>query len=93
MKTLSTFITLLLFIIEVHAQEITISGTVSDDGEPLPGANILIKNSVVGTQSDFDGNYEIKAAATDTLVFTYVGFKSKEILVCSDYYKCHFRIE
>ncbi|TVZ22542.1 von Willebrand factor type A domain-containing protein [Dokdonia sp. Hel_I_63] len=81
MKTLSTFITLLLFILGVHAQEITISGTVSDDGEPLPGANILIKNSEIVVVSDFNGNYKIKAAATDTLVFTYVGFKSKEILV------------
>ena len=81
MKTLTTFITLLLLTLGVQAQEITISGTVSDYSGPLPGANILIKNSEIGTQSDFDGNYEIKAAATDTLVFTYVGFKSKEVLV------------
>ncbi|WP_339848400.1 carboxypeptidase-like regulatory domain-containing protein [uncultured Dokdonia sp.] len=83
MKTLSTFIMLLLFILGVQAQEITISGNVSDDGGPLPGANVLIKNSEIGVVSDFNGNYEIKAAATDTLVFTYVGFKSKEVSVNS----------
>lgn len=81
MKTLSTFIMLLLFILGVQAQEIIISGNVSDDSGPLPGANILIKNSEIGVVSDFNGNYEIKAAATDTLVFTYVGYKSKEVLV------------
>ncbi len=83
MKTLSTFIMLLLVIIGVQAQEIIISGNVSDDGEPLPGANVLIKNSEIGVVSDFNGNYEIKAAATDTLVFTYVGYNSKEVPVNS----------
>ncbi|WP_405225970.1 carboxypeptidase-like regulatory domain-containing protein [Dokdonia sp. Asnod1-B02] len=83
MKTLSTFIMLLLFILGVQAQEIIISGNVSDDGEPLPGANVLIKNSEIGVVSDFNGNYEVKAAATDTLVFTYVGYNSKEVPVNS----------
>ncbi|AWH74676.1 hypothetical protein DCS32_11065 [Dokdonia sp. Dokd-P16] len=83
MKTLTTFITLLLLTIGVQAQEITISGNVSNDSEPLPGANVLIKNSKIGVVSDFDGNYEIKAAATDTLVFTYVGYNSKEVPVNS----------
>lgn len=83
MKTLSTFTMLLLLTLGVQAQEITILGTVSDENGPLPGVNILIKNSEIGTQSDFDGNYEVKAAVTDTLVFTYVGFHSKEVAVNS----------
>lgn len=61
------------------AQEKTISGNVKDhDGLPLPGANILVKGTTVGTQTDFDGNYTIKASTGQVLVFTYLGQKTVE---------------
>lgn len=64
------------------AQEKTVSGTVSDDtGLPLPGANIIIKETNTGTQSDFDGNYSIEVSVGQTLVFSYVGFDPQEIKV------------
>lgn len=79
MKTnLSGIFTLLLaFVVHISfAQEKSISGNVTDpDGLPLPGVNILIQNTTHGTQTDFDGNYELKASVGQTLVFTYIGFK------------------
>lgn len=80
----SGILTLLLALIVQlsFAQQKTITGTVSDDdGLPLPGANILIKGTSTGTQSDFDGNYSITASVGQTLVFSYVGFDSQEIRV------------
>ncbi len=59
----------------------TISGTITADGQPLPGATVVIKGSSKGTSTDFDGKYKIEAGAKSTLVFSYVGYSSKEILV------------
>ena len=57
----------------------TVSGTITDaGGQPLPGVNVLIKGSTVGTQSDFDGNYTIDIADGTTLVFSYIGMLSKK---------------
>lgn len=59
-----------------------ITGTVTDDaGLPLPGVNVQIKKSSKGTQTDFDGHYEIEAEKGDILVFSYVGFETEEIKV------------
>ncbi len=66
----------------LSAQQRQITGTVTDNsGVPLPGVNIIVKGTSTGTQSDFDGNYTISAAANQTLVFTYVGFASREVSV------------
>lgn len=58
-----------------------ISGIITDANGPLGGVNILIKNTSRGTQSDMDGHYEITANNTDTLVFSYLGYKLQEIAV------------
>jgi TonB-linked SusC/RagA family outer membrane protein len=66
------------------AQQKTITGTVTDDtGLPLPGANVIIKGTSTGTQSDFDGNYSISADVGQTLTFSYVGFDTQEVKVGS----------
>lgn len=63
-------------------QDITITGTVTDqDGAPLPGANVLVKGTTNGTQTDFDGNYTINADSNATLVFSYIGFARQEVAV------------
>jgi len=62
----------------LHAQERTISGTVSDDTGPLPGVSIIIKGTTTGTETDFDGNYAIKAKTGDILVFSFVGMTTQE---------------
>jgi len=77
----SGILTLLLaFVVQLtFAQEKTISGTVTDNGGlPLPGVNIIVKNTSSGTQSDFDGNYSVNANVGQVLVFSYVGFVAVE---------------
>ncbi|MCM5663696.1 SusC/RagA family TonB-linked outer membrane protein [Galbibacter mesophilus] len=60
-----------------YAQSVT--GKVTDaNGTPLPGASVIVKGTSNGTQTDFDGNYSINAGGNSTLVFSYVGFSSKE---------------
>ncbi|CDF79927.1 TonB-dependent receptor [Formosa agariphila KMM 3901] len=63
----------------LHAQ--IISGTVSAEGQVLPGAAVIIKGSTKGTSTDFDGYYTIEAQASDVLVFSYVGYANKEVTV------------
>jgi Ca-activated chloride channel family protein len=69
---------LLIFgILKVQAQEKIITGIVSETSGVLPGVNWVIK----GTETDFGGTYSIKTAIGDTLVFTYLGFKTSIINV------------
>ena len=65
------------------SQTITVSGKVisSDDGYGLPGVTIQVKGTVTGTVTDLDGNYSLKADSQDVLVFSFVGYKTKEIAV------------
>jgi TonB-linked SusC/RagA family outer membrane protein len=65
------------------AQEKTITGTVTSatDGLPLPGVSVIVKGTSRGVQTDFDGNYAIKANTGETLVFTFVGMKKSEKIV------------
>ena len=67
----------------VFAQSQTISGTVTDatTNSPLAGAAIMVKGTTVGTISDADGSYRIKAKPTDVLVCTFFGYKSQEVTV------------
>ena len=83
MKTkLNGILTLfLVLVVQVTiAQTKTVTGTVTDDsGLPLPGANVIVKGTTDGTQTDFDGNYSIEASADQSLVFTYIGFTTKTV--------------
>ncbi|GAA4805897.1 SusC/RagA family TonB-linked outer membrane protein [Litoribaculum gwangyangense] len=85
MKTkFSGILTLLLaFVVQLtFAQERTVSGTVSDaSGLPLPGATVIVKGTTSGTSTDFDGKYSIQASQGATLVFSFVGYSTKEITV------------
>ena len=87
MKTkFSGFCTLLLVLLVQFsfAQEKVVSGTISDDsGMPLPGVNIIIKGTTTGSQSDFDGNYSIRASVGDVLTFSFLGLTTVEQTVGS----------
>lgn len=63
----------------------TITGTVTDDaGVPLPSVNVVEKGTSNGVSSDFDGNYSITVSdESATLIFSYLGFTTQEILVGS----------
>lgn len=59
-----------------------ITGTVVDGaGEPLIGVSVQLKNSQVGTITDFDGKFSIEVPTNATLMISYVGFKSQEVKV------------
>jgi len=67
-----------------NAQDLTIKGTVVDSESqfPIPGVNIIIKNTSQGTISDFDGNFSIMSVPSGSaLVFSYVGYLTQEIIV------------
>lgn len=64
------------------SQERTITGTVkSVDGEVLPGANVLVKGTTVGTVTDTDGKYALQASDGATIVFSYIGYSSQEVVI------------
>lgn len=65
------------------AQNITIKGTVKSatDQEPLIGVNVTIKGEATGTITDFDGNYNLSAPRTATLVFSYIGYDPVEVAI------------
>lgn len=67
-------------------QEKTITGTVvsAEDNMPLLGATIVVKGTTNGTSTDFDGNYSINANTGDILVFSYVGYTTREITIASE---------
>lgn len=73
------FIVALLCLATIQAQ--TITGTVSDATGPLPGANVLVKGTTNGTQTDFDGNYTIDADSEATLLFSYIGYSTTQVAV------------
>ena len=83
-KLLKHVLALLVFTFcaNMYGQQKTVTGIITDSsGLPLPGASVLVKETNVGAQSDFDGNYSIKAKKGDVLVFSYIGYKSQEVIV------------
>ena len=67
-------------------QEKTITGTVvsASDNSPFPGASVYVKATKAGTSTDFDGKYSIKANTGDVLVFSFLGYTSKEVTVADE---------
>lgn len=66
------------------AQERTISGRVTsaEDGSTLPGVNVLLKGTAVGTVTDSNGEYRLSVSGTTgTLVFSFIGFQSLEVAI------------
>jgi len=71
---------LMLLPVSIFAQS-TVSGTVVDgSGMPIPGVNITVKNTTKGTTTDFDGNYSIVLENGEKLSFSYIGYRTQEIV-------------
>src|SRR5690606_20475513 len=66
---------------QVSAQDISVRGkVVSQEGESIPGANVTVKNTIIGTVTDLDGNYSIKVPnENQTLVFSFIGYITQEV--------------
>jgi iron complex outermembrane receptor protein len=80
MKKLITVFLLIAYITIAYAQTGIIKGTISNNGELLPGATVIVKSDPSkGTLTDIDGNYLIKLPyGKYTLIFSYVGFEKQE---------------
>ena len=68
------------------AQGYDIGGVVKEAGSglPIPGVNVQVKNSTIGTATDMDGRFSLKGVSSGaTLVFTYLGYKNLEYKVIS----------
>lgn len=66
------------------AQTTKVTGTVisADDNEPIIGASIVVKGTMVGTVTDFDGAFSLDVpSSAKTLVISYVGMKSQEVVI------------
>jgi len=64
----------------------TVTGTITEasTGNPLPGANVVVKGTTIGTTSDFDGNFTINVETFPAvLVFSSVGYTAQEVNVSS----------
>lgn len=74
-------ILLFIFIASASFAQQTVTGVVktSPDNQPLPGATVLLKNTTIGTTTDFDGKFTIVVPSNGVLVFSYVGFVTQEI--------------
>ena len=58
----------------------TVVGTVTDNGEPIIGASVVVKNAGKGVITDMDGNFKLDVPVGATIVISYVGYDSKEIV-------------
>ena len=66
--------------LDIQAQRIKVHGNVKDSyGEPVVGANVIVKGTTSGTVTDIDGNYQIEAPKDSTLIFSFVGYISQSI--------------
>ena len=85
MKSILSLIVFGLLVTTLFSQtgnQVRVTGTVTDmTGLPLPGVNVIVKGTSSGTTTDFDGLFSLDAAQQQTLVFSYLGFQSQEILI------------
>lgn len=72
--------------LETKEQQVQITGTVTDaSGMPLPGANITVKGTSVGTTTDIDGNFSLEVPDdAEIIVVSYVGYKTQEISIAGN---------
>ena len=77
---LKLFLLGMLLPLHAFAQQITVNGVVQDvQGEPIIGANILVKGTSNGTITDLDGNFQLTTDADATLVISFIGYQTQEL--------------
>jgi len=82
-------LTLLAFIVmtAVYGQNVNVTGTVieASSGIPLPGVNVILKDTSIGASTDFDGNFSLQDVPLNSIiVISYLGFVTQEITVVND---------
>ncbi|MDO1444791.1 SusC/RagA family TonB-linked outer membrane protein [Rhodocytophaga aerolata] len=78
-----TLILVFICTLQTFAQDVTVSGKVTDpaDNSPLPGVNITVKGTTTGTVTDGTGAYSISVPGNSTLVYSFIGYTTQEIPV------------
>jgi len=77
MKTLATLFCLLITAVTLQAQQITVTGIVTDEtNTPLPGVTIIVSETKAKIITGFDGKYELQAEIGQKLIFSYIGYKT-----------------
>ncbi len=71
----------LMFLPAYSAQQLAITGTVSDAQGPMPGVSITLKGSPTATITDLNGAYAITASRGDVVVYSFLGYQTQEVLV------------
>lgn len=73
---------LLFCVSSMSIAQIDVAGSVKDlAGNALPGVNVLVKNTSQGTVTDTDGNYRITLPSDGTLLFSFIGYKTQEVII------------
>lgn len=81
-KQLLAFISIFVLInSSIYAQTITGRVIAKQDGQPMTGVSVSIKGTTSGTTTDVKGVFSIKASAQNTLVFSFIGFQTKEVAI------------
>ena len=75
------FLSALLFFVGLGMYAQSVSGTVTSEDGPLPGATVVVKGTTNGVTTDFDGNFSIAASADAVLEVSFVGFTTQEVAV------------
>lgn len=82
LRPFALFMALFLMNVSWAFAQLTVTGNAqSTSGEPLIGVNVVEKGTTNGTVTDLDGNYTLRVAKGKTLVFSYIGFLSQEVVV------------
>ena len=73
----------LLAMTSLYAQDVNVTGTVTDaqTGEPVPFASIQLKGTLTGGSTDADGNYSILVYDDAVLIFSSIGYQTQEVEV------------
>jgi TonB-dependent starch-binding outer membrane protein SusC len=85
LKAKLALMTMLFLSLNILAQKVVVKGTVTDDsGFPVVGANIIELNTTNGTQSDFDGNFELNLESGGRIQISFIGYVPQQFVIDND---------
>jgi len=89
------FILAIICVHNVCAQSITVKGKVVDnsDGSPVVGCSVMIKSTTTGTITDINGDFAINAEKGNILMFSYIGYETKEVKVDREYIQIRMKAD
>lgn len=85
LRLIGTLLSALLLCVNMYAQGLIVKGHITDsNGEPVIGANIVVKGTTIGTITDFDGNFSLEVPDKNSVLrIGYIGYKDVEITASS----------